>query len=68
MAANLGFEVVLIHDATATFERCLPDGTRYDAELVHRVALASLHREFAILQSAEETLEAVHASSAVFPA
>jgi nicotinamidase-related amidase len=53
MAANLGFRVTVVSDATATFERTGPDGTRYDADVMHRVALASLHGEFAeVLESA----------------
>ncbi len=52
MAGNLGFEVVVVEDATATFERTGPDGVRYPAEQMHRVELASLHREFAEVTSA----------------
>jgi nicotinamidase-related amidase len=47
MAANLGFRVVVVSDATATFERLGPDGEWYGAEAIHRHALASLHGEFA---------------------
>jgi hypothetical protein len=32
MADNLGFEVVVVEDATATFERTGPDGVRYSAD------------------------------------
>src|ERR1700733_1644761 len=47
MAGNLGFTAYVVSDATATFGKSLPDGTAFDADLVHRVALASLHKEFA---------------------
>jgi nicotinamidase-related amidase len=47
MAANLGFSAVVFSDATATFPRLDYDGSLIEAELVHRVALASLDREFA---------------------
>lgn len=47
MAANLGFGVTVLSDATATFDRTGPDGVTYPAETVHRVSLASLHGEFA---------------------
>jgi nicotinamidase-related amidase len=47
MAANLGFNVTLVEDATATFERVGHDGERYTAEQVQRLAPASLHGEFA---------------------
>jgi nicotinamidase-related amidase len=56
MAGNLGFEVVVVSDATATVERIGPDGVRYSAEEMHRAALASLHGEFAQVQSAHELL------------
>lgn len=45
MASNLGFEVVVVEDGTATFER---QGKKiYSAELVHEISLASLRGEFA---------------------
>ena len=56
MAGNLGFEVVVVEDATATFERTGPDGVRYSADQMHRIALASLHDEFARVQPAREVL------------
>jgi nicotinamidase-related amidase len=59
MAGNLGFDVVVVEDATATFERTGPDGVWYSAEQMHRVALASLHGEFAQVQSAQNVLARV---------
>jgi len=56
MAGNLGFAVTVVEDATATFERRGPDGARYDADLMHRVALASLHGEFATVRSTRNIL------------
>lgn len=47
MAANLGYTTWVVADATATFERWGHDDVRYPAELVHAVALAELHDEFA---------------------
>ncbi len=47
MAANLGFDVTVLHDATATHDRFDLACNRIPAELVHQVALASLNREFA---------------------
>jgi len=49
MAANLGFSATVIADATATFTRRDFDGRTMEAELVHRVALASLDGEFACI-------------------
>ena len=56
MAENLGFDVVVVEDATATFERTGPDGVRYSAEQMHRVELASLDGEFASVRSAADVL------------
>jgi len=47
MAGNLGFTTMVVADATATFERVGPDGEHYSADQMHRLALASLHGEFA---------------------
>jgi nicotinamidase-related amidase len=47
MGANLGFEVILVSDATATFERTGPDGKHWTADEMHSCELASLHGEFA---------------------
>ena len=64
MAGNLGFDVVVVEDATATFERTGPDGVRYSADQMHRAALASLHHEFAQVQSADEVLARLRAGAA----
>lgn len=56
MAGNLGFDVVVVEDATATFERTGPDGVRYSAEQMHRLELASLHGEFAQVESTRDVL------------
>ncbi|MEI8282121.1 MAG: cysteine hydrolase family protein [Armatimonadota bacterium] len=47
MAANFGFGVKLVSDATATFDRTGPNGKHYTADEMHDLALASLHNEFA---------------------
>jgi len=57
MAANLGFEVTLVSDATATFDRVGPDGTWYSADAMHNINLASLHGEFCEVRSTEAVLE-----------
>lgn len=53
MAANLGFEVTILADATATFERNI-HGKKIPAELVHEVSLASLQGEFAQILNTED--------------
>lgn len=47
MAANLGFDVTLIENAIATFDREGLNKEIHSADLVHRVSLASLKGEFA---------------------
>ncbi|KAH7929213.1 isochorismatase [Leucogyrophana mollusca] len=46
MAGNLGFDVLLVGDACATFDRVGADGVKRPAEEVHRYALGDLHGEF----------------------
>ncbi|QIB79313.1 MULTISPECIES: cysteine hydrolase family protein [Haloferax] len=54
MAENLGFDVYLPADATATFDREGHDGERFSADEMHRTALAHLNREFAtVVESAD---------------
>ena len=64
MAANLGFGVTVVEDATATFERTGPDGVHYSADMMHRLALASLHGEFAEVRSTDELLATVRRPAA----
>jgi nicotinamidase-related amidase len=56
MAENRGFDVTVARDATATFGRAL-DGERFDADTVHRTALAHLAGEFATVASVAALLE-----------
>ena len=56
MAANLGFKVTVVADATATFERRGFDGALYTADLVHGVELASLNGEFATIRNSADVL------------
>lgn len=57
MAGNYGYETYVISDATAAFDRVGINGERYDAELVHLMALANLNEEFASVLNAEELLK-----------
>lgn len=43
---NMGFDIYLGEDACATTNRVGFDGTNYDAETVHALSVASMHREF----------------------
>jgi nicotinamidase-related amidase len=59
MAENLGFEPVVVADATATFARTTPDGTRLSPEANHQAALAHLDGEFARVATTAEVLAAI---------
>lgn len=56
MAANLGFNVTLVDDATATFERTDHRGQYFSAAQMHAVQLASLNDEFCRVLSTDEVL------------
>lgn len=58
MASNLGFQVKLVADATATFERTGHNGVHYSADEMHDINLASLHQEFCQVLTTEEILKA----------
>ena len=47
MAANLGFNVTLVSDATAAFDKIGVDGKRLSADIIHNATLANLKDEFA---------------------
>ena len=46
MASDLGFKVLLVSDATATFDQKGPDGKEYKAEDIQAVHIASLNGGF----------------------
>lgn len=56
MAGNLGFDVTLVADATATFDKPAVGGGRIAAEEIHRVHLASLDGEFCRVVPTRELL------------
>lgn len=56
MAGNLGYKTFLVSDATATFDKVGPDGTKFKAETIHDIELASLHNEFATVIRTDELL------------
>ena len=64
MAGNLGFTTYVVSDATATFDNAGPDGKRYSAELLHDVALADLHGEFATVVDTATILSGVSEAAA----
>ena len=46
MAGNMGFDTYLVEDTCSAMNTIGFDGTDYDPELVHNMAIASLHGEF----------------------
>jgi nicotinamidase-related amidase len=62
MAGNLGFNTVVIGDATAAFDRQSYDGSVVPAAEIYRGALASLHGEFAEVTTTEAVLNAIRNS------
>jgi len=56
-ASDLGFDVTLISDATAAFERIGYDGVHYTGDEIHRVNLVSLDGEFCRIRSTAEILD-----------
>lgn len=57
MAGNMGFDTTVVDDACYTFPRESPDGEVFPADLVHRIAIASLNEEFAEAVSTDEAIE-----------
>ena len=57
MAGNMGFDTNLVHDARATMNSVGHDGTDYDPELVHNMAIASLHGEFCTAIATKDALQ-----------
>lgn len=57
MAANLGFDTIVVSDATATFDRYSPITSRhFTAEEMHEAELTSLSGEFARIAETEALL------------
>lgn len=56
----MGYQVVLLSDATATFDKIGINGEIFDAELIHQTALASLNVEFAEVIDSKTFFEKYH--------
>lgn len=63
MAADLGYSVTVISDATAAFGRKGFDGVFYDAETIHAVNLVSLQDEFCKVCTTQFLLDALSLGS-----
>ncbi len=56
MAGDLGYDTVVVADATAAHELRSYDGSHHQAETAHQLALANLHQEFAAILTTEQVL------------
>ena len=56
MASNLGFNVILVSDATAAFDKIGYDGNAYSAEVIFHSELANLKDEFATIMDTDTLL------------
>lgn len=65
VAGDLGYEVVVAADATASHECFSYDGAHIPAETVQAVALANLHREFATVRMTADILGSVSNSASM---
>ncbi len=59
MAADLGFAVTLIEDATAAHGRVGYDGVSYSGDQIHRVNVVSLDGEFCTVRSTDQILHQI---------
>ena len=68
MAANLGFDTILVSDATATFDRHSPITSRhFTADEMHEAELTSLSGEFATIVETEVLLRALGSEAKALP-
>ncbi len=64
-ASDLGFNPIVVSDATANFAKVDHQGEAISAEMVHRVELASLNGEFARIMDAESVRQYLIANAGV---
>lgn len=57
MASNLGFNVTLVSDATAAFDKIGHDGNNYPADVIFHAELANLKNEFATIKDTNTLLD-----------
>ncbi len=64
MAGNMNYDVYLAHDACATVNRVDLSGTDHAPELVHDLAVASMHGEFCTALRTKDLLTLLEADAA----
>lgn len=57
MSGNMGFDTYLVHDACAAMNVTGHDGTDYDPELVHKMAVANMHGEFCTAITTKDAMD-----------
>jgi nicotinamidase-related amidase len=67
MAENLGFDVLVVADATAAWEHKNVDGSHLSADEVYRAVMATLHNEFGQVVTTEAVLAAAQSTASVAP-
>ncbi|MCR9127480.1 MAG: isochorismatase family protein [Rhodobacteraceae bacterium] len=56
MSGNMGYDTYLAHDACATCNRVGPDGRDHDPQVVHDMAIATMHGEFCTALDTEQVI------------
>jgi len=56
MAGNLGFNVTLVGDACATFDRKGANGVIFPADTVHELSLANIDNEFCVVKNTNDLM------------
>ena len=64
MAGNMGFDTYLVHDACATVNSIGHDGTDYDPDLVHNMAIGNMHGEFCTAITTEDAISLCKSNAA----
>ncbi|UZR97964.1 isochorismatase family protein [Chondrinema litorale] len=59
MSGSLGFQTILVSDATATFDKTGLDGQIFPSELVHNISLANLSGEYATILNTKEITDII---------
>lgn len=53
---NMGYDMYLAHDACAAGNRAGADGTMFDADTVHAMSVANMHREFCTAMTSADAI------------
>ncbi|MDQ6949365.1 MAG: isochorismatase family protein, partial [Actinomycetota bacterium] len=65
LAADLGYDVSFVLDATRTFNRIAPSGRTISADAVAEVTAASFAGEFGEVVTTEAAIQSIHLRSSV---